>query len=62
VYLFLTAAPLTSDLIFDLVVKGVEAEEARQAPKCEKCEEKGGDPTGSRASAPTELNSESGAN
>jgi hypothetical protein len=50
------------DLMFDLVVKGVEAEEAGQAPKCEKCEEEGGDPTGSRASAPAELNSGSGAN
>lgn len=50
------------NLMFDLVVKGVEVEEAGQAPKCEKCEEKGGDPTGSCASAPAELNSGSGAN
>lgn len=50
------------DLMFDLVVvKGAEAEEAGQAAKCEKCEEKRGDPTGSRASAPAELNSGSGA-
>ncbi|KAJ5300214.1 hypothetical protein N7508_007457 [Penicillium antarcticum] len=50
------------NLMFDLVVKGVDAEEAGQAPKCEKCEEQGGDPTGSRASAPAELNSGSGVN
>jgi hypothetical protein len=48
--------------MFDLVMKGVEADEAGQAPKCEKCEEKGADPTGSRASVPAELNNGSGAN
>ncbi|KAJ5766664.1 uncharacterized protein N7511_004280 [Penicillium nucicola] len=50
------------NLMFDLVMQGVEAEEAGQAPKCEKCEEKVRDPTGSRASVPAELNSGSGTN
>ena len=49
------------DLMFDFVVKRLEAEESGEPPKREKCEEKGGDPTSSCVSAPAELSSGSGA-
>ncbi|KAJ5483146.1 hypothetical protein N7530_002392 [Penicillium desertorum] len=46
------------DLMFDLVVKRLEAEGPVEPPKCD---HEGGDLTGSRASAPAELSSGRGA-
>ncbi|KAF4769353.1 hypothetical protein N7455_008968 [Penicillium solitum] len=46
------------DLMFDLVVKRLEAE-SEEPPKCD---DKAGDLTGSRVSAPAEVSSRSGVN
>lgn len=46
------------DLMFDLVVKRLEAE-SEEPPKCD---DQAGDLTGSRVSAPAEVSSRSGVN